>query len=472
MASKKAKQRPPDLNHDDSRSSSTETVLHHPQHDRKGNSASELGSVLTTPGLLRSALRQTGIKETALGETTNQPNLPRRVHGVGSGINQVLGLPPIDAPKRHFDANTTQEAGWQLPEDIAKTIEYQAKRHTPPKPKRTSSEQQARVQCRTVDPEERSTYSSCTQCDPEGGPTDCKHPGDPKGYSTELNPVPEDDPAFHWCDDCPHLPETPKKPIKPFLLSKLISTKSPPSEAAVTRRAKEREGYRPLDQVFRSLSGFVETIRGKSKGAQQPDEMLSARHLSDFLTQNVEAGVVTSFIMFTTHGTLLGYSSPLPVATARSIAAITGLTWRANDSALLRGVDIGPITGGASLLKTLEITQAEKGPGLFNMICEHKKYLMSVQWIKPGFLVAAMTELDESTTIKGKGNFAFGAGSEQDNDEAWEDEGAVEETSEGEGDRAKMPTKQSKLFHKSQGLASALREQWKIDDFKLPPGFR
>ncbi|KAL8814859.1 MAG: hypothetical protein Q9223_005951 [Gallowayella weberi] len=199
--------------------------------------------------------------------------------------------------------------------------------------------------------------------------------------------------------------------------------------------------------------------------------MLAARHLSNFLTQNVEAGVASNYIIFTTHGTLLGYSSTINVTTARSIAAITGLTWRANDSALLRGADIGPIPGGASLLKTLEITQAEKGPGLFNMICEYKKFLMAIQWVTKGILVAAMIELDEPPAVKGKGLFAVGAGSQQESDEAWDDERAVESTSEDGEDQAKSPSTQSKLFQKSQGLASALREQWKVDGFKLPPNF-
>lgn len=178
--------------------------------------------------------------------------------------------------------------------------------------------------------------------------------------------------------------------------------------------------------------------------------------------------------IFTTHGTLLGYSSPLLVTTARDIAAITGLTWRANDSALLRGKSIGPLTGAANLQKTLETTQAEKGPGLFNMICEYKKYLISVQWIKPGLLLAGMNEIDEqAATRNGKGKFSIGAGdSEQEGDEEWEDEGAVEETSDDDDDRAREPSKKSKLFQKSQAVASALREQWKVDDFKLPPGFR
>ncbi|KAL8675113.1 MAG: hypothetical protein Q9168_000484 [Polycauliona sp. 1 TL-2023] len=206
--------------------------------------------------------------------------------------------------------------------------------------------------------------------------------------------------------------------------------------------------------------------------------MLAARHLSNFLTENVEPEVATSYIVFTTNGALLGYSSPLPVVTARNIAAITGATWRITDSALEHGTDIKPVTGSASLLKVLETTEAEKGRGLFNFICEYKQYLMSVQWIKPELLMATMIEHNnEQVTAAGKGKHGFSlgaAGSEHEDDEdGVEDEGAVEETSEDEeDDQAKARSKKSKLFQKSQGMASALREQWNLTNFKIPPGFR
>ncbi|KAL8716868.1 MAG: hypothetical protein Q9181_008385 [Wetmoreana brouardii] len=108
------------------------------------------------------------------------------------------------------------------------------------------------------------------------------------------------------------------------------------------------------------------------------------------------------------------------------------------------------------------------------MICEFKELLMAVQWVLPGFLVAAMIENDVAAeAAKGKGGFELGAGGTgNDDDETLEDEEAVEETSEDEEDRAKQPTKQGKLFAKSQGLADALRKQWKLDEFKMPPGFR
>ncbi|KAL8848028.1 MAG: hypothetical protein Q9221_006933 [Calogaya cf. arnoldii] len=434
-------------------SSSTETVLHHPSPSRKEDFQSAS----------RSGLRTT-TNEPPLGRTsTNDLEKSHRVIQITSCLKQVLGFPPTDAPRTHFDAHLTQTPDWETPDSISKTLQYQAKRYRPALLKERSFENQ-RPQDHTFDPNKGAVYSGCTQCDPAGGPTDCQHPEDPRRYSTELNPIPKGDPAFRRCRPVKPLPPITPKKTSPG--SSLI-TKPSPSKAAVTPQTVSRKGC---------SSGFAKIVCVKGIEVHRPDEMLAARHLSNFLTENVELGIATSYIIFTSHGTLLGYSSPLPVATARSIAAITGMTWRANDSALLRGTDANPPTGRASLLKVLEITQAEKGPGLFNMICEHKRYLMSVQWIKPNLLLAAMTEHDEQVIAaagKGKGKFSIGAGdSEQEGDEEWEDERAVEETSEDDDDRAKAPSKKSKLFHKSQAVAGALREQWKVDDLKLPPGFR
>ncbi|KAL8646184.1 MAG: hypothetical protein Q9226_006974 [Calogaya cf. arnoldii] len=435
-------------------SSSTETILHHPSLSQKEDfqSASTSGFRTTT-------------YEPPLGRTsTNESDKSHRVIKITSCLKQVLGFPPTDAPRTHFDAHLTQTPDWETPESISQTLQYQAKRYRPALPKERSFENQ-RPQDHVFDPNKGAVYSGCTQCDPAGGPTDCQHPEDPRRYSTELNPIPKGDSAFRRCHLVkPSLPITPKK-TSPG--SSLISKPSP-SKAAVTPQIVSSKGC---------SSGFAEIACAKGIEVHQPDEMLAARHLSNFLTENVEPGITTSYIIFTSHGTLLGYSSPLPVTTARSIAAITGMTWRANDSALLRGTDANPPTGRTSLLKVLEITQAEKGSGLFNMICEYKRYLMSVQWIKPSLLLAAMTELDEQVIAaaagKGKGKFSIGAGdSEQEGDEEWEGERAVEETSEDDDDRAKAPSKKSKLFQKSQAVAGALREQWKVDDFKLPPGFR
>lgn len=107
---------------------------------------------------------------------------------------------------------------------------------------------------------------------------------------------------------------------------------------------------------------------------------------------------------------------------------------------------------------------------------------MAVQWIKGGFLAAAMIEATGTDHIYdadkyelAKEGLTMGAGTDGHDDGVWEDEGAVEETSEDEEDKAKArkdPAKQAKLFAKSQGLAEAIRMQWNADDFKMPRGFR
>ncbi|KAI4274612.1 MAG: hypothetical protein LQ337_003806 [Flavoplaca oasis] len=422
--------------------SSTETILHHPSESRRKE---------FLPAA-RFGLRRADTNESASSRTSsNQSNQSHKVIEITSCLKQVLGFPSIDAPQTHFDARLTQTPHWKTPKDIQKALEYQKGRHQAVLPRDRSVENQ-RPQDRIFDPHKGAVYSGCTQCDPAGGPTDCQHPEDPSKYSTELNPIPKGDPAFRRCGPVQSLPVAPEKTSPGRLISKPLT-----SQAVVSPETALSEACRPL-----------------------LDEMLAARHLSNFLTENVELGIATSYIpsIFTTHGTLLGYSSPLPVTTARNIAAITGTTWRVNDSALLRGTDVKPVTGSASLLKVLETTQAEKGPGLFNMICEYKKHLMSVQWIKPGLLLTTMVELDEQSAADGIGKFSIGAGdSEQEGDAGWEDhDNPTEETTENdeveEEHHANTLPKKMKLFQKSQAVASALREQWKVDDFKLPPGFR
>lgn len=158
------------------------------------------------------------------------------------------------------------------------------------------------------------------------------------------------------------------------------------------------------------------------------------------------------------------------------------MTWRINDLAVLHGNLTTPTTSSANLLKTVTMTPAGRVPGLYNMICLYKDLLIAVQWIKGGFLAAAMVEATEADHIYdadkdklAKEALATAADTDEQDDGAWVDEAAVEETSEDEADKAKGrkdPTKQAKLFEKSQGLAEAMREQWNADDFKMPRGFR
>ncbi|KAL8946558.1 MAG: hypothetical protein Q9222_007065 [Ikaeria aurantiellina] len=430
---------------------STETVLHLPR-TRDEN----------TPPASQLILSRT---------STNESAGPRTVVTVPTGIPQVLGFHSGNASPTSFPTSVTQKPRWPLPDSVQNVLEYQAKQYAPSTPRERSFVKQTLTQNRVFDPEDGPIYSHCSECDPNGGPTDCQHPEDPKGYSNSLNPIPQDDLAFQHTRQPYVIPLLPK-PRTPS--SKLISRPSP-SKAAITTEADIKLSLSPPSdhqKAFQALNHCSQIKRGEGKQVVHPHKMLAARYLSNFLDQNVQEGVATSYIVFTTHGTLLAYSSPLPVTTARNISGLTGLTWRANDQALLRGADIGPIPGGASLLKTLEITKAEQGNNLDNMICEFKGFLMAVQWIQSGFLVVAMIGIDHQAE-KGKGRFEVGAASEHEVDDAWEDEEAVIETNENEGDHGPTKlSKKSKLFAKSQGLADAIREQWKTNEFKMPPGFR
>ncbi|KAL8834602.1 MAG: hypothetical protein Q9170_003678 [Blastenia crenularia] len=470
--------------HQPSAASSTETVIHHPQ------------KVDFPPGS-HSALYR-------INSDDSYP--PRTLSGGASGIPQFLGFPARDTSATDFKPSITQQADWKLPNSLEHVLEYQAEKYAPPEPRQASFAEQSKIQTRIFDPDCGSIYNHCTACDENGGPTDCQHPKDPKTYSLDLNPIREDDPAFSLGKHPDLSQVTPKKrsPGKKFISKPSIV----PSEATLTLEGGLRLTLSPPRDVSNAaeyLKDFFQSNIGNNKKLRHPHEMLSARHLSNFLTENVEEGVATSYIVFSLHGTLLGYSSPLPVKTARNIAALAGIAWRTNKQALLRDQKIPPLTGGASILKTVDVTKAEKGPGLSNMICKYKELLMAIQWIKDDFLAAALIEADEpgnarddaaSSKTRKVERAEAGSSATKHDEEVWEDEEAIEETSEDEEDRvqaqsqnqvkgqAKKPTKEPtresnqepskevKLFEKSQGLANAINGQWSVHGFKMPPGFR
>ncbi|KAI4107333.1 MAG: hypothetical protein L6R37_001694 [Teloschistes peruensis] len=405
------------------------------------------------------------------------PHLPSTIRGLPAGIHQVIGFPLRDTFRTSFNQAITQEANWPLPDSIVQGLKYQANRYEPPQPRVYTSAAQSAQTNQNFDPDDGNIYSQCSECDPSGGPTDCQHPEDPP-YSSNLNPIRDDDPAFNHLKRIQWPLVTPKEPSP---AARLI-TKPSPSKVAVIRehvspRSPSLDSQDPLSNSPTANRRGILRAQAKlpARSGPFPDEMLAARHLSNFLTENVEEGVATSYVIFTMHGTLLGYSSGLPVTTARSIAAAAGLTWRQKDQHMMRDPEADLRSGSANFLKVHEVTKAEQGPGLFNMICERKDFIMSVQWIQSGFLVAAMIKNDAappSASTTAQTGFQLGAGANDDGDGNWEDEDAVEETSEDDEDKAKQFTKTQKLLAKSQGLAEALREQWKLDEFKMPPGFR
>ncbi|KAL8738576.1 MAG: hypothetical protein Q9181_000627 [Wetmoreana brouardii] len=251
---------------------STETVLHRPQTHREN-----------VPPASNSALCN-----------TNESYLPRTVIGLPSGIPQVIGYPLRDPSATSFPPGTTQEANWPLPDSVSQGLKYQAKHYAPRTPQVSGFAKQSRITHHIFDPDFGPIYSHCTECDPSGGPTDCQHPEDP-GYSTSVNPVPKDDPAFQFWERLgPQI--TPKKASPP---SKLISKPSP-SKATVV---KDTVSLRTPDfsgEAGSPPSGLALVNRGRINRApgpvQYPDEMLAARHLSNFLTENVQDGVATSYM--------------------------------------------------------------------------------------------------------------------------------------------------------------------------------
>ncbi|KAI4136404.1 MAG: hypothetical protein L6R39_007804 [Caloplaca ligustica] len=242
------------------RQPSTDTVVHHPQ-TRKEN--------------LRPTTASTNPR------TNTNEVLGLRTVRVYTGLNNVLGF--TDRPTSASDSYPalTRQPNWKTPESIRQVIDHQNKRFGEPKPKESSFAQQSLTRNRVFDPED--------------GPTDCQHPEDPRVYSTHLNPIRKDDPGFAHCGQPLPEPTTPKK-ASPG--DKLISKVSP-SKARVTQEGKLRLTFCPpggVDQAVECLKSFSNLNLNKGKQAEYPDEMLAARHLSNFLTDNVEEGVATSYM--------------------------------------------------------------------------------------------------------------------------------------------------------------------------------
>lgn len=123
------------LYHQQSANSSTDTVIHHPRQDRKGNTEPESSSAPSRSKPLPAGLRT------------------HRVHNTGLG--QVIGHTGHN-PAHTFDISITQQANWELPESIKQVIKLQAKVYAEPKPKEVSEETKARLAKHTPDPRDGS----------------------------------------------------------------------------------------------------------------------------------------------------------------------------------------------------------------------------------------------------------------------------------------------------------------------------
>lgn len=242
------------------------------------------------------------------------PHLPSTIRGLPAGIHQVIGFPLRDTHRDSFNQAITQEANWPLPDSIVQGLKYQHNRYAPPQPRIYNSTVQSAQANRIFDPDDGTIYSHCSECDPSGGPTDCQHPADPP-YSTNLNPLPDDHPAFEFRKRIQWPPVTPKKasPVARFI------TKPSPSKVAVIK--EHVSPYSPsLDDQSPLLGSPTANRRGILRAQADlpvrsgpfPDEMLAARHLSNFLTENVEEGIVTSYVYVSCSMPLLILQLPLP----------------------------------------------------------------------------------------------------------------------------------------------------------------
>ena len=99
--------------------------------------------------------------------------------------------------------------------------------------------------------------------------------------------------------------------------------------------------------------------------------------------------------MHTLHGTLLGYSDGMSILQARKIAALTGLTWRLKNNALVsRGSKIDVTGGGVMVLKTLQVTTNNHDGSLRQMVVEVDGLWVAACWVKQEVLISAMIEKD------------------------------------------------------------------------------
>ena len=210
---------------------------------------------------------------------------PLRITGVvETGLAPFVGLTPRNS-QPSFRAAVTQEGPWELPHGLKDSRNYQKQFWAEPKPPPRV------VRQRRHDPAKGIVYTTCNSCDPNGGPTDCQHPEDPK-YSFELNSVPENDPAFqYWLRATP--------PPRPKIVTpgtKYLTKVSPTQETSSTETPDlvGQIGRPYFGQALPSLESFAKLNLGTE--VEHPDKMLAARHLCNFLTENVEEGVATSYM--------------------------------------------------------------------------------------------------------------------------------------------------------------------------------
>ena len=195
--------------------------------------------------------------------------------------------------------------------------------------------------------------------------------------------------------------------------------------------------------------------------------------------------------VFTDHGTLLGYSDGTLVKYARKASALTALTWRLNEAAMLGNPTQAAISSiSAAPLTTIETAATKGGEELQMMVTEVDDMTLVVEHVKERLLLASMKETaevykgvkqaeangndsgngsvtsggvegGESGTSVGEGGLSTGpaAGGSAESDKS----------ASADGSGAEAFTELQILRLKTEGLRDALRADLK--DFKMPKTF-
>ena len=111
---------------------------------------------------------------------------------------------------------------------------------------------------------------------------------------------------------------------------------------------------------------------------------------------------LTLISVFTTNGTLLGYSEGTTIEQGRTVAALTGAAWRINNNLVIHGLedipDPGPFLKNIAIFPYHDPESPELG--LKSMLGEVNGMVIAVHDVKERLLVAAMHPLDAPETTE------------------------------------------------------------------------
>lgn len=202
--------------------------------------------------------------------------------------------------------------------------------------------------------------------------------------------------------------------------------------------------------------------------------------------------------VFTTNGTLLGYSDSTIIKKSRKAAALFGVTWRSTTQSLLNDVNQdSPSNKSAPLLKVLRtIKDADDDEKISTMVVEIDKMVAAICDVKDSLLVAALVNLDSSeagdpalqssSTVSNEEGSSRGVKnvSENEGEQSYDEHNGGEEqaptTTDGDtskdAENKKSTVTSSKpkppqiqiLIWRVEAMAEALRED--LRDFKIPSG--